>query len=103
MARIGVFVCHCGTNISSTVDVEDVAEFAKGLEGVVVSKTYKYMCSDVGATLIKEAIKEFDLDKIVVASCSPRMHELTFRGVAEEGGVNPYNVEIANIREHCSR
>ncbi len=102
MKRLGVFVCHCGINISSMVDVEDVAEYAKGLDGVEVSTDYKYMCSDVGATLIKDSIKEHDLGGVVVACCSPRMHEHTFRKVTQDGGVNAYNLEIANIREQCS-
>jgi len=100
--RIGVFVCHCGINIAQTVDVEAVTEYAKNLDGVVIAKNYKYMCSDVGATLIKDMIKEHKLDAVVIASCSPRMHEHTFRRVASDGGVNPYRVEIANIREQCS-
>ncbi len=102
MKKIGVFVCHCGVNIASKVDVKEVAEYASKLDGVVVSTEYKYMCSDPGAKLIKDSIAEYDLDGIVVASCSPRMHEHTFRGVAESGGMNPYNVEITNIREQCS-
>jgi heterodisulfide reductase subunit A len=102
MRRIGVFVCHCGINIAQTVDVEALSEYASHLNGVVVSKHYKYMCSDVGATLIKDTIKEFKLDGVVIASCSPRMHEHTFRRVANDGGVNPYRVEISNIREQCS-
>ncbi|MFW3147344.1 MAG: FAD-dependent oxidoreductase, partial [Thermoplasmatota archaeon] len=102
MKKIGVFVCHCGVNIASKVDVKAVAEYASKLDGVVVSKEYKYMCSDPGAQLIKDSIEEFGLDGVVVASCSPRMHEHTFRGVAEDGGMNPYNVEITNIREQCS-
>lgn len=102
MRRIGVFVCHCGINIASKVDVEDVTDFSSRLEGVVVSKDYKYMCSDPGAKLIKDSISEYGLDGVVIASCSPRMHEHTFRGVAEDGGINPYNVEITNIREQCS-
>jgi heterodisulfide reductase subunit A len=102
MRRIGVFVCHCGINIAQNVDVEALTEYASHLEGVVVAKHYKYMCSDVGATLIKEMGKEYKLDAIVVASCSPRMHEQTFRRVASDGGVNPYRVEISNIREQCS-
>jgi len=102
MRRIGVFVCHCGINIAHTVDVEELTKYASQLDGVVVSKSYKYMCSDVGATLIKDSIKEHNLDCIVVASCSPRMHEHTFREVVSDGGVNPYRLEIANIREHCS-
>jgi heterodisulfide reductase subunit A len=102
MNKIGVFICHCGINISQTVDVDKLTEFASGLKGVVVAKNYKYMCSDVGAQLIKDIVKEHNLDALIVASCSPRMHEHTFRGVAEEAGVNPFKVEIVNIREQCS-
>ena len=102
MRRIGVFVCHCGINIAQNVDVKTLTEYASHLNGVVVAKEYKYMCSDVGATLIKDTIKEFKLDGVVIASCSPRMHEHTFRRVANDGGVNPYRVEISNIREQCS-
>jgi len=102
MARIGVFVCHCGINIAQNVDVETLAEYASHLEDVVVSKAYKYMCSDVGATLIKDMIKQHKLDSVVVASCSPRMHEHTFRKVIADGGINPYRLEMVNIREHCS-
>ena len=85
-----MFVCHCGINIAQNVDVEALTEYASHLNGVVVAKHYKYMCSDVGATLIKDTIKEFKLDGVVIASCSPRMHEHTFRRVANDGGVNPY-------------
>jgi heterodisulfide reductase subunit A len=102
MRRIGVFVCHCGINIAQNVDVIALTEYASHLNGVVVAKEYKYMCSDVGASLIKNTIKEFKLDGVVIASCSPRMHEHTFRRVANDGGVNPYRVEISNIREQCS-
>lgn len=102
MRRIGVFVCHCGINIAQNVDVKTLTEYASQLNGVVVAKEYKYMCSDVGATLIKDTIKEYQLDGVVIASCSPRMHEHTFRRVANDGGVNPYRVEISNIREQCS-
>jgi heterodisulfide reductase subunit A len=102
MRRIGVFVCHCGINIAQNVDVEALTEYASHLDGVVVAKQYKYMCSDVGATLIKETGKEYKLDAVVIASCSPRMHEQTFRRVASDGGINPYRVEISNIREQCS-
>jgi heterodisulfide reductase subunit A len=102
MHRVGVFVCHCGINIAQNVDVEALTEFARHLEGVVVAKNYKYMCSDVGATLIKDMSKEHKLDAVVVAACSPRMHEQTFRRVASDGGINPYRVEISNIREQCS-
>ncbi|MEW5936252.1 MAG: CoB--CoM heterodisulfide reductase iron-sulfur subunit A family protein [Candidatus Thermoplasmatota archaeon] len=100
--KIGVYVCECGINISAAVDVAKVAEHAKGLPDVVVSRYYKYMCSDPGQSLIKNDIKEMGLTHVVVASCSPRMHEPTFRAVVEEGGVNPYCFEMANIREHCS-
>ncbi|MBN2066673.1 MAG: CoB--CoM heterodisulfide reductase iron-sulfur subunit A family protein [Candidatus Thermoplasmatota archaeon] len=100
--KIGVFVCHCGINIASTVDVNTLVNYAKTLDGVVVSKDYKYMCSDVGATLIKDAIKKHKLDGVVIACCSPRMHEHTFRGVVEAGGINAFNLEIANVREQCS-
>jgi len=100
--KLGVFVCHCGINISSMVDVKKLTEYAKTLDGVVISKDYKYMCSDVGANLIKDSIKKHKLDGVVIACCSPRMHEHTFRGVVEAGGVNAFNLEIANIREQCS-
>ncbi len=100
--KIGVFICHCGINIADTVDVEDVQKYAKTLEDVVVAETYKYMCSDLGAQLIQKSIKKYDLDGVVIASCSPRMHEATFRRVVEKGGLNQFNLEISNIREQCS-
>jgi len=100
--KIGVYVCECGINIGATVDVEKVAEYAKTLPNVAVSRYYKYMCSDPGQDLIKNDIKEEKLDKIVVASCSPRMHEPTFRKVLEDSGVNPYCLDMINIREQCS-
>lgn len=102
MSMVGVFICHCGVNISAVVNVEELTEFASGLDGVIIAKDYKYMCSDVGAQLIKDTIKEYNLDGVVIASCSPRMHEHTFRGVAEDGGINPFKIEIVNIREQCS-
>lgn len=102
MQRIGVFVCHCGTNIANTVDVVKVAETLKNEPGVVVSKEYQYMCSQTGQDIICNAINEYDLTGIVVCSCSPRMHEATFRKTASRAGINPYMVEIANIREQCS-
>jgi heterodisulfide reductase subunit A len=102
MSKIGVFVCHCGENISATVDCAKVAETAGNYEGVAFSVDYKYMCSDPGQNLIKSAIKEKGLDGVVVASCSPRMHEPTFRKACSEAGLNPYMCEMANIREHCS-
>ena len=100
--RIGVYICHCGTNIAATVDVEAVREFAQHLPGVVIARNYTYMCSDPGQGLIKQDCQEQELKRVVVASCSPRMHEPTFRKAAHEGGVNPYRVEMANIREQCS-
>src|ERR1035437_2390792 len=102
MARIGVFICHCGENISATIDVAKVAEKAGKRSGVAYSVDYKYMCSDPGQTLIIEAIKEHKLTGIVVAACSPRMHEGTFRKAAEKAGINPYFCEMANIREQVS-
>lgn len=100
--RIGVYICHCGTNIAATVDVEAVTEFAATLPGVVVARNYMYMCSEPGQTLIKEDARTLGLNRVVVASCSPRMHEPTFRAASQEGGVNPYRFEMANIREQCS-
>ena len=102
MQRIGVFVCWCGSNIAGTVDVVKVAEALKNEPGVVHSANYQYMCSQAGQELIKQAIKEHNLTGIVVCSCSPRMHEQTFRKTAAAAGLNPYMVEIANIREQCS-
>ncbi len=102
MRRIGVFVCHCGLNIAGTVDVERVAEEIRDYPGVVYSADYKYMCSDPGQELIKEAIAEHDLDGVIVAACSPTMHEVTFRKTTASAGLNPYLCEIANIREQCS-
>ncbi len=100
--RIGVYICHCGSNIAGTVDVEDVTRFAQDLDGVVITRDYKFMCSDPGQELIKQDIKEMGLNRVVVASCSPTMHEATFRRACQEAGINPYLFEMANIREHCS-
>ncbi len=102
MQRIGVFVCHCGTNIAATVDVKAVAEALSHEPGVVISQEYQYMCSEAGQNLVKDAIKEHNLSGVVICSCSPRMHENTFRKAAAAAGLNPYLVEIANIREQCS-
>lgn len=102
MQRIGVFVCHCGTNIAGTVDVKAVAEALKSEPGVVFSTDYQYMCSQAGQNMIIDAVKQNKLTGIVVCSCSPRMHEATFRKTAAAAGLNPYMVEIANIREQCS-
>jgi len=100
--RIGVYICHCGSNIAATVDVEEVARFAQELDSVVIARAYKFMCSEPGQNLIKEDIKKLGLNRVVVASCSPTMHEPTFRRACQEAGLNPYNFEMANIREHCS-
>lgn len=100
--RIGVFICHCGTNIAGKVNVAEVVEFASKLDNVAVAKDYKFMCSDPGQELIKQSIKENNLNRVVVASCSPLMHEPTFRGVTAEGGLNPFYFQMSNIREHCS-
>jgi len=100
--RIGTFVCHCGENIGKTVDCASVASVMNKIPGVVHSEDYKYMCSDPGQNLIKQAIKDKRLDAVVVGSCSPHMHEKTFRKACNSAGVNPYMVEIANLREHCS-
>lgn len=102
MQRIGVFVCHCGSNIAATVDVKKVVEMALREPGVFHAEDYPYMCSEAGQSRIAAAIREKGLTGIVVCSCSPRMHETTFRKAAEKAGINPYLVEIANIREHCS-
>jgi heterodisulfide reductase subunit A len=99
---VGVYVCHCGSNIAGTVDVFDAAAYAATLPNVVVAREYKYMCSSTGQEIIKRDIAEFGLNRIVVASCSPRMHEPTFRAVLAEAGLNPYLLAMANIREHCS-
>ena len=100
--KVGVYVCHCGTNIAGTVDVEEVAKYAGTLPNVVVSRDYRYMCSDPGQELIKSDIKELGVNRVVVASCSPRLHEKTFQGVLREAKLNPYLFQMANIREHCS-
>ena len=100
--RIGVYVCHCGTNIAAMVDVQTVTDFAAQLEGVVLARNYAYMCSDPGQALIKDDIREEGLERVVVASCSPLMHEPTFRRACAEAGLNPYYFQMTNIREHCS-
>ncbi len=100
--RIGVYICYCGSNIAGTVDVLDVAKSAEGLEGVVVSRAYRFMCSDPGQEMIKKDIREYGLNRVVVAACSPTMHEPTYRRVMQDAGLNPYFFEMANIREHCS-
>jgi len=100
--RIGVFVCHCGKNIAGTVDVAKVAEYAKTLPNVVYSTHNLYTCSEAGQAEVKRIIKEYGLNRVVVAACSPKMHEPTFRACVSEAGLNPYLFEMANIREHCS-
>jgi heterodisulfide reductase subunit A len=102
MQRIGVFVCHCGTNIAGTVDVKTVAQELGKEAGVVFSTEYQYMCSEAGQKLIQQSIKDYKLTGVVICSCSPRMHEATFRKACEKAGLNPYMVEVANIREQCS-
>jgi len=100
--RIGVYICHCGTNIANTVDVNAVAEYAKTLPDVVVVREYKYMCSDPGQEMIKKDIEENKLTRVVVSSCSPLMHENTFRGAIEDAGLNRFLFQMSNIREQCS-
>jgi heterodisulfide reductase subunit A len=102
MSRVGVFICHCGENIGRTVDCERVARMLEDVPGVVHSVDYKYMCSDPGQALIRQAIQEKQLDRIVVGACSPHMHEKTFRKAVSSAGLNPFLCEMANLREHCS-
>jgi heterodisulfide reductase subunit A len=100
--KIGVFICHCGINIAATVDIEKVTAFAKTLPHVAIARNYQYMCSDPGQDLIKNDIKNLGVDRVVVAACSPRMHEITYRNAIRSIGLNPYFFEMANIREQCS-
>ena len=100
--RVGVFVCECGSNIAGSLDCQAVSEYAKTLPNVVCAIVNKYTCAEPGQQEIKKYIKEHNLNRVVVASCSPRMHEPTFRNCVEEAGLNPYLMEMANIREHCS-
>jgi len=100
--KVGVYICHCGINIAHTVDVEQVAKTAGEIPEVAVARDYIYVCSDPGQKLIQDDIRELGLSRVVVASCSPRMHELTFRKVIQEAGLNPYFLQAANIREQCS-
>jgi heterodisulfide reductase subunit A2 len=100
--RVGVYVCHCGLNIDGSLDCEEVAKFAAGLEGVVLARDSMYTCSDSGQDVIKADIAQQGLNRVVVASCTPRLHEPTFRAACVAGGLNPYLFEMANIREHCS-
>jgi heterodisulfide reductase subunit A len=100
--RIGVYICQCGTNIAGTVDVATVTDFARNLSPVTVARQHEHMCSDPAQEMIKEDIKQLELNRVVVASCSPLMHEPTFRRVCEDAGLNRYLFQMANIREHCS-
>jgi len=100
--RIGVYICHCGLNIAGTVNVSEVREFISRAPSVVIARDYKFMCSDPGQALIQDDIQQLGINRVVVAACSPLMHELTFRNAAKKAGLNRYLVQIANIREHCS-
>ena len=100
--RIGVFVCDCGSNIAGTVDTEAVREYAAGLPGVVAAVRNKYTCADPGQVEIQQSIREHNLNRVVVASCSPTTYEVIFRNCIAGAGLNPYLLEMANIREHCS-
>jgi len=102
MPKIGVYVCHCGLNIAGVVDIEKVVEYAKNLPNVALVKDYTYMCSEPGQRMIQEDIRTHNLNRIVIATCSPRMHEETFRRAVAEAGLNPYLLEIVNLREHVS-
>jgi heterodisulfide reductase subunit A len=100
--RIGVYVCHCGLNIGRTVDCQKVACESAILDNVVLARDTQYACSEPGQQSIKQDIADHGLDRVVIASCSPRLHEPTFRQMLESAGLNPYLLEMANLREHCS-
>lgn len=100
--KIGVYVCHCGSNIGGMVNVPEVVKFAQGLDSVAVAREYRFMCSSPGQELIEQDIRNLGLNRVVVASCSPQMHEPTFRRAVARAGLNPYLYEMANIREHVS-
>ena len=100
--KVGVYVCDCGINIAGTVNVPEVVKFARGLPNVTIAREYKYQCSDPGQRMIKDDIKNLGLNRVVVASCTPRMHETTFQNAVAEAGLNPYYFAMANIREHVS-
>ena len=100
--KVGFYVCHCGTNIAGTVNVDQVSDYVAGLPGVSVSRNYQFMCSEPGQDLIEQDIREQGLDRVVVAACSPMMHELTFRGAVGRTGLNPYLFQMVNVREHCA-
>jgi heterodisulfide reductase subunit A len=100
--KIGVYICDCGINIAATVNVSEVVKFTQGLPYVAVARESKYTCAEPGQEMIKKDIRELGLNRVVVASCTPRMHEPTFQAVLAEAGLNPYYFQMANIREHCS-
>jgi heterodisulfide reductase subunit A len=100
--RIGVYICQCGSNIAATVDTEAVANFAEGLDGVVLTRVNRYTCSDPGQQTIRKDIEAHNLERVVIAACTPRMHEPTFRRTLESAGLNPYFLEMTNIREQVS-
>ena len=100
--KIGVYICECGVNIAATVNVSEVVRFAQKLPNVAVARQYKYTCSEPGQSMIKEDIRDLGINRVVVASCTPRMHEITFQNVLAEAGLNPYYFQMANIREHVS-
>lgn len=102
LPKIGFYICHCGTNIAGTIDVQEVAQYAASLPGVVLAKEYQYICSDPGQQLIQQDIREQRLNRVVVASCSPRMHEATFQNAVAKAGLNPFYFAMVNIREHVS-
>src|SRR3989338_10938949 len=102
LPRVGFYICHCGTNIAGTINVAEVQKYVAGLPGVAVSRDYKYMCSDPGQEMIAQDIKEHKLERLVVAACSPNLHEETFRKAAAKGGLNPFFFQMVNIREHAS-
>ena len=100
--KIGVYICECGVNIAATVNVSELVRFTQGLPNVAVARQYKYTCSEPGQNMIKEDIQNLGINRVVVASCTPRMHEVTFQNVLAEAGLNPYYFQMANIREHVS-
>ncbi|KUJ93185.1 MAG: Heterodisulfide reductase, subunit A (HdrA-2) [Archaeoglobus fulgidus] len=100
--KIGVYVCHCGENISSNVDIDELVEFAKSSEGVSVVRDHLFMCSEIAQEMIRDDIKSGKVDRVVIAACSPKNHEKFFRATLEKAGISKYMLEIANIREQCS-
>ena len=102
MKRIGVYVCHCGGNISEVVDVKKVAEYSKGIGEVVLVRDHEHMCSETGQNLVIDDIKEQNLDRVVIAACSPQFQGPTFKATLEKAGLSPYVLEMANIREQCA-